>query len=244
MCEGSEKVVSRGNGKEIWVNEFTEQSAQMFREQVLERSEFDANMVLVVYIDSFGGSADALAKMLATMDEVPNRFVTVAMGKAMSCGAILLSHGDIRYVDKYATVMIHNIQSVAVGDSTHIRASSEEIERVNRTFLGLLATNCGKTYDELQTIIKSTTDSKDLYMGAKEALQFGICDFIGLPQMIPIIQWVCETKPEKEDMPLNVKDITDFMEIGEDADEEPVKVKKPAKKKTKKPAAKKRKKSK
>lgn len=240
MCDGSEKAVSRGNGKEIWVNDFTEQSAQMFREQVLERSEIDPNMVLVVYIDSFGGSADALAKMLATMDEVSNRFVTVAMGKAMSCGAMLLSHGDIRYVDKYATIMIHNIQSIAVGDSTHIRASSAEIERINRVFMGLLATNCGKTYDELQSIIKNTVDSKEIYMGAKEALAFGICDFIGLPQIIPVIQWVRETKPEKEEIALNIEDLTEMLDRVDGVK----KVKKPAKKKVKKSAAKKHKKSK
>src|ERR1017187_8909277 len=86
MNEDNDKLVSngKGNGNEIWVRHFTSESAQEFREQVLERADKEGTMVIPVYIDSYGGNVDALAKMIATMDEVPNRFVTVCMGCAMS----------------------------------------------------------------------------------------------------------------------------------------------------------------
>jgi ATP-dependent protease ClpP protease subunit len=198
---------SSGNGKEIWVRSFTEESAQEFREQVMERSDKEGTMIIPIYIDSYGGNAYALSKMIATMDEVPNRFITAAYGKAMSCGAILLSHGDLRFVDKYASVMIHNVSASAWGDVFDMKSRSEEMMRVNKMFIGLLAKNCGKTYEELQDLIKSQTDSKEIWLQADEAVKFGIADKVGVPEMVPIIQWACEARPEKQRLDLHAKAI-------------------------------------
>lgn len=214
--------------KEIWVTQFTEESAQIFRNQVMLLSELDPNMVITIYIDSYGGSADALAKMLATMDEVPNRFVTATMGKAMSCGAILLSHGDIRFVDKYSTVMIHNVSSGVHGDIHHIKATSNECERINNMFMGLLAKNCGKSYDELQDIIKKTVDSRELYLSPEDCLEIGICDKIGAPKVFPLIQWIIDVAPEKESM--NDLISKAVIEVNQEFMDKPTK-KKPSKKK-------------
>lgn len=189
-----------GRGLEIWVNEFTEKSAQEFREDVMMRADPEGNMVIPIYIDSYGGNVDALAKMIATMDEVPNRFITVCMGKAISCGAILLSHGDVRFCDKYSRVMIHNVSSVSWGDVYAMKASSDEGMRLNKIFMGLLAKNCNMSYEKLQENIKAATDSKEIWQSAQDALDFGIVDRIGLPDLVPIIQWACETVPDKERM--------------------------------------------
>jgi ATP-dependent Clp protease, protease subunit len=192
--------VGSGNpmSKEIWVNEFNQKSAQLFREQVMMRADADGRNVIPIYIDSYGGYVDSLAKMIETMDEVPNHFVTVCMGTAMSCGAILLSHGDLRFCGKYSRIMIHNVLSGEFGDVTALKANANETERLNKMFLGLLAKNSGITYEKLQELIKASTDSKDLYLGAEEALKFGIVDKIGVPNLIPHIQWSCEPFPLKQ----------------------------------------------
>lgn len=192
-----------GNGTEIWVNEFTEASAQQFREQVLERADRDGHNVITIYIDSYGGMADSLAKMIETMDEVPNRFVTVAMGKAMSCGAILLSHGDIRFCGRYSRVMVHNVATMTWGDIYSIKSGTDEAMRLNKMFIGLLAKNCNMSYDKLQDMIKTSTDSKEIWMGAEDALKFGIIDKIGVPELFPMIQWGCEVVPPKTRMKLD-----------------------------------------
>jgi ATP-dependent Clp endopeptidase proteolytic subunit ClpP len=188
---------STGNSDEIWVNEFTEKSAQEFREAVLERAEKDPNIVIPIYIDSYGGYVDALAKMIETMDEVPNRFLTVCMGKAMSCGAILLSHGDLRFCGKYSRVMIHNVSSVSWGDVYSMKAGSDEGMRLNKIFMGLLARNCGLTYEQLQNNIKAATDSKEIWLSAEDSLKFGIVDLLGVPEITPIVQWTCDVAPDK-----------------------------------------------
>lgn len=178
---------------EIWVNEFTEKSAASFRKQILYRSETDSDAPIVIYIDSYGGYVDSLAKMIETMHEVPNKFITVCMGKAISCGAILLSHGDVRYCGGFSRVMIHNVSAASWGDVYSLKAASDQTMEMNKRFIGLLANNCGLSYEELQTKIKTTECSREIWLDAEQAKKFGIVDEIGIPSLTPILGWECQT---------------------------------------------------
>ena len=169
--------------EEIWVLEFDSESAQKFREEIQAHAKGDPNKPVVVYIDSYGGQVDALAKMIETMDEVHNPIITVCLGKAMSCGAVLLSHGDIRFCGPHSRIMIHEVSSVTSGVVHDMAVDTHETERLNEWFLGLLARNCGyKGYPALRKIMKSK-DGRDVFLNADDALKFGIIDVIGLPQV-------------------------------------------------------------
>jgi ATP-dependent Clp protease, protease subunit len=174
----------RGPGDEIWVNEFTEKSAQEFREALIEEAKGNPNRPIIIYIDSYGGFVDSLSKMIETMDEVPNPLVTVAVGKAMSCGAVLLSHGDVRFCGRHARVMVHEVSGGHEGDVNDTYASAVELKRLNRWFMGLLARNCEIKggYDALRKMIKNR-DGRDNYMDAKTAMKFGIVDVVGMPRV-------------------------------------------------------------
>lgn len=191
------KMEDRDGGGEIWVNKFTEESAQKFREQVMEISRENPDVVIPIYIDSYGGYVDSLAKMLATMDEVPNRFITICMGKAMSCGAILLSHGDLRFIDKYSRTMVHNVSSWSWGDVYSMKAGTDETVRLNKKFMGLLAHNTGRSYDALQKLIKDSTDSKEIWMSAEDTIKFGLADQVGIPVIKSRVEWSCALAPLK-----------------------------------------------
>lgn len=182
---------------EIWVNKFNEESAQAFREKIMLAAEEGPNRVIQVNIDSYGGYVDSLAKMIETMNEVPNPIVTYASGKAMSCGAILLSHGDIRYCGEYSRVMIHNVLSVAGGDLKDLEESVDETKRLNQVFLGLLADNCGISYTELQKRIKDTTSSRDIWLSPQDAVKFGIVDCVGTPAINIHLYSEVATLPKK-----------------------------------------------
>lgn len=184
--------------KDIIVNEFTEESAVEFREKFLREAEKGEDYPIIVYIDSYGGYVDALASMVGTMQSVPNPVITVALGKAMSCGAILLSFGTIRYVDRYAKIMIHEVSGGAIGNVHDMRNSAEETARVNEFWMGLLADNCGIKggYRNLRRIIKGK-DGKDLYLNPEEAVEFGIADVIGMPAINPVQVYELYTVPGK-----------------------------------------------
>ena len=194
------KIVLEDNSdtSEIWVIKFDEESAQKFRLKVLKRSELNPRMPIVIYIDSYGGYVDSLAKMIETLDEVPNPIITVCMGKAMSCGAILLSHGDIRYCGKHSRVMVHEVSHGAIGDVHDCHNDAQEGVRLNRYFLGLMAKNCGIKggYDGLRRIIKER-DGREIWMDAKTSLTFGIVDKIGLPNLNSIVLFEVADVPTK-----------------------------------------------
>jgi ATP-dependent Clp protease protease subunit len=192
---------------EIWVNEFKEVEAQKFRVAVLKASKADPIRPIVIYIDSYGGQVDALAKMIATLDEIPNTVITVAMGKAMSCGAVLLSHGDIRFCDTHSRVMVHEVSSGTFGDVHDMKADVKETARLNEYFLGLLAKNCGIKggYSKLRQIIKEQ-DGRDRYFDAAAAKEFGIVDIVGLPKVSASFNYeVTVVAPRKSDSGVQVK---------------------------------------
>lgn len=177
------KTIEDSKSGEIWVTKFDEDHADKFRDAVMFSSKMDPSKPIIIYIDSYGGMVDSLAKMIETLDEVPNPIVTVCMGKAMSCGAILLSHGDVRFCGKNSRVMVHEVSSGTAGDVHDMHADVQEAKRLNEHFMGLLARNCGyKSYSELRKIIKEQ-DGRDRYLDAKGAVDFGIVDVVGLPKL-------------------------------------------------------------
>ena len=184
--------------REIWVNHFDEKHAQKFRDHVMRIADRGEDIVIPIYIDSYGGYVDSLAKMIETMDNVPNRFITICMGKAMSCGAILLSHGDIRYCGKYSRIMVHNVHAGSWGEAHELKSTSDETLRMNKLFMELLAKNCGKEYQEVQDLIRASTSGKDIWMNAEDAFKFGIVDHVGTPLITPVIQFALNTVPEKQ----------------------------------------------
>lgn len=201
----SEKVKVKRS--EIAVNEFTEQSASFFREQLLERARRDPNAPIMIYIDSYGGSVDALSTMIETMDEVTNPLITVCIGKAMSCGAILLSHGDLRFCGRHSRVLIHEVSGGTSGNVHDVQTDAAEMKRLNEYFMNLLATNCRISggYKALRKQIK-TKDGKDLYMTAQEAIKFGIVDEIGMPTVESMTLYsVIPVAAKKRKMPTPTK---------------------------------------
>lgn len=168
---------------EIWVTAFNEESAQKFRCALMEKSKEDKSAPIIIYIDSYGGQVDALAKMIETMDEVPNLLITVCVGKAMSCGAMLLSHGDMRLCGQHSRIMIHEVSSGTAGDVHDMHADVQEVKRLNEYFIGILAKNCGyKSYSDMRKLIKEQ-DGRDRFLTADEAVKFGIVDAVGTPNI-------------------------------------------------------------
>ncbi len=192
------KLPGHSSSNEIVVNDFNESAAQEFRDKLLDASKGDPQRPIVVYIDSYGGQVDALAKMIETMDEVPNPIITVAIGKAMSCGAVLLSHGDIRFCGKHARVMVHEVSGGAGGDVHDVYGDATEMKRLNKWFMGLLAKNCGIKggYEALRKMIKNA-DGRNHYMDAESAVKFGIADCVGMPKVNRLKLYQVEVTPEK-----------------------------------------------
>jgi ATP-dependent Clp protease protease subunit len=227
---------------EIYVSRFTEESAKDFRRKLKYRSAKDPNVPIDIYIDSYGGYVDSLNSMLAAMNEVPNQIVTVCVGKAMSCGAVLLAAGDHRFCDPMARILVHEISGGAIGHNDDIQTDARESARLNKQMMEFLAMRCNKSYNDIKRIMKDE-DARDLYLTAEQAKEFGLVDYIGLPQIIPITMYSIEPMEPKQytDTEQGTQEALDILESfsGRKTKKKTTK-KKVTKKKTTKKATKKR----
>lgn len=181
---------------EIVVNSFNEESARQFRKQLISRAVQDPGAPIIVYIDSYGGYLDSLNSMLETIEQVTNPIITVCLGKAMSCGAVLLAAGDHRFCGRSSRVMIHQSTGGDYGPVEELQKNVDECKRVNEMFMSFLAKRCGKTLGQLKQIIKDN-ESRDLYLDAEDCKKLGIVDFIGMPHIKPITMYQIDVAPEK-----------------------------------------------
>lgn len=197
--------------REIWVYEFTEKSAHEFREQVMMMAEDEGpSGVIPINIDSYGGSVYALAKMIETMNEMPNQFLTRVSGKAMSCGAILASQGDVRFIGDLSNTMVHNVSAGVMGDVTDMESVTENVKEINKQMMGLLAKNCGMSYASLQSKIKASTNSKEIWLNAEQSVEFGLADFVGTPKLVPRMQiQLVHTPIKKRGEGIDLEDFVD-----------------------------------
>lgn len=187
---------------EIRVTDFDDESAGKFRQQILDHALNYPKDTIRVYIDSSGGEIDALASMVATMKAVPNRIHTIALGKAYSCGAMLLAMGDIRSASEYATIMIHEISAGTFGSTTEMENNLKEIRRQNKMWLTRLAKACGKSYKDLVKHLKDNVN-QDLFFTPKQAKRFGIIDrvYVPKPQFRAIKEQIKHSTIKKKEEP-------------------------------------------
>lgn len=174
-------------GGNIWVNIFNEEKAKEFNDAVLKFSKENPRKPIVINIDSYGGYVDSLASMITVLDSIPNKKVMVATGKAMSCGAILLSHGDYRFVAPHARVMVHEVSGVAWGNVNDLKTCAKESDRINEHFMQLLAQNCGISYKDLRKLFSN--ERRDIYLDANQSVKFGIADKVGVPTIKKISKY-------------------------------------------------------
>lgn len=165
----------------VLVNKFDEPSAKEFREH-FTRAVNTGQKIVPIVIDSFGGHVYSLFSMLATIKQSPVPVATIATGKAMSCGAILFSAGaeGHRYMDQFATLLIHDVSSTALGKVEEIKASSEEVERLNQIVYKMMAKNIGKPEDYFLKIVHERGHA-DLYLSPEECKAHNLANHIRIP---------------------------------------------------------------
>lgn len=128
-----------------------------------------------LYIDSYGGDASVCMQIIDLIEALQANGIdvyTVAMGKAMSAGAMILSAGTkgCRYAFPSARIMLHQASGGAVGTIESIDQERTEMEILN-TRLKTILTKAGISKEQIEAIMK-----KDTYMSAKEAKKLNVID--------------------------------------------------------------------
>lgn len=187
ITEISDKIKDielRQNPVIITVNEFNEESAQKFHADMC-LAHNSGQKVIPVEIDSYGGQVYSLMSMIGAIKASRLPVATIVQGKAMSCGAILASFGSegLRFMDKDATLMIHDVASFAFGKIEELKSDAREAERLNDKVFTMMARNCGKPDDYFLKIIHDKGHA-DWFLTAEDAKEHKLIDQIRIPELI------------------------------------------------------------
>ena len=165
------------------VNKFDEKSAKEFQQQIAQAHNTGQKVIPVV-IDSYGGQVYSLMSMISAIKNSELPVATIVEGKAMSCGAILVSFGEqgLRFMDQDATLMIHDVSSMGWGKVEEIKASAEETDRLNEIVYTMMARNCGKKDDYFLKIVHKKGHA-DWFLDAEEAKKHGMANQIRVPKL-------------------------------------------------------------
>jgi len=166
----------------IRVNKFDEDSAKKFSNS-MAAAHNTGQPVIPIVIDSFGGQVYSLMSMISDVQNAEVPVATIAVGKAMSCGAILFSFGEEgrRFMDRNATVMIHDVSSMEKGKVEEIKSSAEETDRLNNLVYKMMAQNCGKKDDYFLKIVHKKGHA-DWFLDAEEAKKHNLCNHVRMPK--------------------------------------------------------------
>ena len=167
----------------IRVNKFNEDAAKKFAGEMAAAHNTGQDIIPVV-IDSYGGEVYSLMSMIGAIKNSEIPVATIIEGKAMSCGAILFSFGEEgrRYMDPNATLMIHDVSSMAWGKVEEVKVSAEETERLNQIVYKMMAKNCGHPDDYFLELVHERGHA-DWFLDAKEAKKHGLACNLRLPTL-------------------------------------------------------------
>lgn len=156
-------------------DEINDATADIVVAQLIYLEGKDTTKDISIYINSPGGSVTAGLAIYDTMNYIKCDVSTICIGLAASMGAFLLSSGTPgkRFSLPNSEIMIHQPLGGAQGQATDVEIRAKQLLKIKAKLNKILAKNTGKDLSE----IEHDTD-RDNFMGAEEALKYGIIDKI------------------------------------------------------------------
>ncbi len=155
-----------------------DQVANVVVAQLLYLNREDPDRDIQMYINSPGGQIYAGLAVFDTMNMIPNKISTFAIGVTASFGTVLLSAGTKgqRYALPHATIHMHQPLGGAQGQATDIEIQAKEILRLKDRLNYILADATGQKLE----IIERDTE-RDFYLTAQQAVEYGLVDKVLAP---------------------------------------------------------------
>jgi len=143
--------------------------------QMLLLASQDKNADITLYINSPGGSVTAGMAIYDTMQYIKPDVSTICIGMAASMGSFLLAAGakGKRFVLPNSEIMIHQVMGGVEGQATDIKIRAERILKIKDNLNKLLAKHTGQPLKKVEA-----DTERDYFMGAEEAVKYGIADKI------------------------------------------------------------------
>jgi ATP-dependent Clp protease protease subunit len=146
--------------------------------QLLFLSDQDPNKMITMHIDSPGGSVKAGLSMVDSMELCKADIQTVNTGMAASMGSVLLGAGTkgMRSSLRHSRTMLHQSSGGVQGNIQDGEIQWNEWKKINKELFVLLGEYSGKGWEEV-----ANDASRDLWLNAEEAIEYGIIDEVVRP---------------------------------------------------------------
>ncbi len=157
--------------------------ANLIVAQLLHLESEDPDKPIALYINSPGGSMDAMFAIYDSMQHVRPAVHTTCIGMAASAAAVILTGGEAgsRSILPHGRVMIHQPHVGGLeGQASDIEIHANEIIRQREQANEILARHTGQEVDK----VRQDTD-RDRWLTADQAVEYGLVDTILAPSAIP-----------------------------------------------------------
>ena len=141
--------------------------------ELLHLESEDPDKDISIYINCPGGSVHAGLAIYDAMQYVKPAITTIAVGMAMSMGALLLVGGarGKRMALPNAKILIHQLWGGFEGEASDVEIQARETIALKRRIEELIAQHSGQPLEKV-----SQDMERDYFMSAEEAVVYGIID--------------------------------------------------------------------
>ena len=157
--------------------------ANVVTAQLLHLEAVDDEKEINLYINSPGGSMNAMFAIYDTMQYIKAPVATFCSGLAASAAAVILAGGapGRRNALPNARILIHQPHGGAQGQSVDIEIQAREMAFLRRRMHEILAFHTGQPVDK----IERDTD-RDYILGGEEAVAYGLVDHVLTSRKLPL----------------------------------------------------------
>jgi len=153
-----------------------ESSISLVVAQLLHLASINHNPIHLV-ISTYGGSVDEMFTLYDTIKFLPCPVHTIALGKVMSAGVLLLASGTkgMRMIGRSARIMIHPVSGGVMGNVFEVINDTNEHKRLQDQMVSAIVRETKSSKQEIEKIMKS---GHDYYLLPDQAIKMGIVDKI------------------------------------------------------------------
>lgn len=141
---------------------------QMFKEELM-----DGNGNITVWINSPGGDCVAAAQIYNMLREYEGKVTVKIDGIAASAASVIAMAGDTVLMSPVSMMMIHNLMTIAFGDSGEMQRAIDMLAGVKDSIINAYEIKTGLSRVKLAHLMDAET-----WMDANKAIELGFADEI------------------------------------------------------------------
>jgi len=176
--EGFEQVLlpQQSNARIVFLHGMvTEQTIAGVIAQLLSLATINSKPIHLV-LSTYGGSVDEMFSLYDTIKFLPAPVHTVALGKVMSAGVLLLASGvkGKRLIGASSRIMMHPVSGGAMGNIFEVENSTKEMRALQDRMVAMLVKETSMKKEYIEKFVMGR--KVDHYVTPEEAIKLGIAD--------------------------------------------------------------------